>query len=95
MAKYKINFFVDYVDTPLWGGDDITRTKWGNPIEPKDLPISKDLSDGLERFTTPIASSEGYIDSLNDRIELKAVKDDLIQRLRDELGSDFEIEDHM
>ena len=95
MAKYKIRFFVDYYNL-LWSGNEETKQKYDYPIDPETLPISKDLAEDLEKFRFHIdAKFNGYVESLKDNSDLQEQVKNLIERLQQELGADYEIADEM
>ena|ERR1700722_7908348 len=96
MSKYKIRFFVDNDRSLiLWSGNDETIKKYDYPIIINNLPISQELAKALDLFGDEITTKFGYIKSLESYPQLKDTKENLISRLRKELGDDYEIIDEM
>jgi hypothetical protein len=96
MSKYRVRFFVDHdASCILWGGNDETVEKYDWSPSPEAFPISPELLKDIYAFGREITNRFGYIKSLEDHPQLKAIKDDLIDRLKKELGTDYEIVDEM
>ena len=96
MARYKFRFFVDYMDSPLWAGNDETFNKFDNPAYLDRLPISKKLNSELEAFGKEINENhDGHLKSLKGFSKLEETKNDLLSRLREELGTEYEIIDEL
>jgi hypothetical protein len=90
----KIKLMADYECHPLWG---TTPEDFGD-ISPKELPISLELQNSLnewaKRFDAILNMEDPASSGFNSEAEEKLFIDDgykLAQRLRNELGSEYEI----
>ena len=97
---YVLRFFFDYGGTCVWTANDAARERFGYPVELSDLPIPQELRRELEmageRFDTSLDWNDPSGPSPWSKAEAKqfrALSDNLLERLRTALGSDFEIRD--
>ena len=49
-APYKIEFFYEYGGVMFWALNNNSEFKFGDPINPYDLPISKESADKFEKY---------------------------------------------
>lgn len=90
----RIKLMADYGCYPLWG---TTPDNFGD-IAPDLLPISIDLQESLQKWATRFEAILNIDDPASSGFKSKLEEDTFIndghllaQRLRDELGSEYEI----
>lgn len=91
-STYHLNFFVDYGEGPLFPANEKALEKFESPIDPTELPISKELIDDLELFREEFGQKFGdTIDSIEEFPDWDIRAKKLIARLEEELGSEYKV----
>lgn len=100
MAKYVIKFSPDYCATSLWAVNDNALSDFGNFIEYEDVGLPANLIERLNNFDDSVM---GLIDwdnpggdcplTYEERNKLYEEGIRLLQLVRDELGTDYEVID--
>jgi len=90
MATYRMRFFFDgCAGHCLWSGNDAAREKYDYPVSFDDLP----LSDEMKRAGAALL--DRAVDGATDWPQFVPDARSFIERLRAELGQDFEIVDEL
>lgn len=101
MALYRLRYFFDAGSgICLWSANDAAREKYGYPVAATDLPLSENT---WRRLRYLIAWYDTCFDwnyppdpspwTEDERIRFCAEAQTMLQRLRQELGADYEIVD--
>ena len=100
MAKYIIKFDPDYFATSLWGDNDNAHSDLGCNIRYETVGLSAGLINRLKKFDDSVF---GLIDWSNpggdcpltyeERSKIYEEGKQLLQLVRDELGTDYEVID--
>ena len=97
---YVLRFFFDYGGTCLWAANDAARERFGYAVDLAELPISDELRAALVRACERFDTSLNWDDptgpspwSEQESAEFRGSADRLLARLREALGSAFEIRD--
>lgn len=98
MSKYQLRFWFEHGGTCIWGMNDKAKQEYGYSIKNNVLPISKDLVKNLNLLEKEYATHLDWDYPPNPSPWTEEHKVDFLNRatlvykkLRDELGSDFEI----
>lgn len=101
MAKYKIKFMPEYHSTSLWSVSDSAHDAFGLLIRYEMVSLSEKLIEELREFDARIFELIDWDNpggecplSEHEREELYATGQKLLERLKSELGDDFEIIDN-
>lgn len=90
MATYRMRFFFDgCAGHCLWSGNDAASGKYGYPVFLDDLPLSDETKQAGE------ALLDRAVDGATDWPQIVLDARSFIERLRAELGQDFEIVDEL
>lgn len=105
-APYKIEFFYEYGGVMFWAHNNNSEFKFGDPINPYDLPISKESADKFEKYSEiweiimyndmkrrkePIPLPQGFEDWDLERLNNETAI--LLIHTIEELGEEFELLD--
>ncbi len=100
MSKYVIEMSPDYMATSLWPISKNAYDDLGIPIEYETLNLSKELIDRLKQFDDKIMDLVDWSEPHNppplskeERFELLKTGKKLLELVRKELGSEFEVKD--
>jgi hypothetical protein len=101
MAKYRLRYFFDPgAAICLWSANDVARQEFGYPVDARNLPLPEitriRLDDLAAWYDTSIdwdypPGPSPWDEAESQRFNAEAQK--LLATLREQLGSDFEIED--
>lgn len=99
-AEFRVRYFYDWANYPLWSANDAARDAFGYPIEPTDLPLSRQTvvrirylsawHDTALNWESP--TDPGPWDA-EEYERFNAAARELLADLRQELGPRFEIVD--
>ena len=102
MAKYVIRFMPDYSCTSLWPDNEKAREDFGMPIEYTAVNLSAELIQCLERFDDRVMDLIDWSNpagpsplTKEEQLQLYNEGKTLLEMVRGELGSDFEVIDKL
>lgn len=102
MAKYVIRFMPEYSSTSLWPDNDKARADFKMPIEYSTVGLSSELIQRLKRFDDRVMDIIDWSDpagpsplTKEEQIQLYNEGKTLLEMVRAELGSDFEVIDKL
>lgn len=101
--EYRLRFFFDAGSgTCLWAGNDAARERFGYWIDPDELPLSGECRERLQAIVARYDESidwdyppDSPVWSEEDEARFGREARELVEELRGELGSEFEIVDEM
>lgn len=99
MAMYTIRYYFEYMaDTCLWGGDAVTREKFGINIDPQELPLTDTTEGAIRAMATRWQTSLNWENpaepspwSQADFDAFFVEAEDLYTQIRAELNDQFEL----
>ena len=102
MSKYKIRFFFEWGGYCLWGANDEARNKYGSPIEPSELPLSKETLENIKKMERWHHTALDWNDpggpspwTREEHEKFGRGAKTLLEKIISELGEDYEIIDKM
>ena len=102
MSTYKLRFFFEWGGYCLWSANDEARNKYGYPIEPSKLPLSKETLEKIKNMESWYQTALDWNDpggpspwtrEENEKFGREAKT--LLEKIISELGEDYEIIDKM
>jgi len=102
MKKYKLRFFFEHCGPCIWGMNREAKEKYGYAIKPSELPISKELLEGLDlleqeyhtylNWESPNEPSDWTDEHKADFIRRATAA---YGRLKAELGEEYEVQNEL